>query len=149
VAQNVPDIKDFEVEYTLLPRDRKYASVIGGENFGICSTVKDRALAVEFLKMISTSESVAYWAEQTGKLPIRSDSALLRDIWTQDKHLSVFTEGMQYAVARGPHPEWPTISRVIYSSGQAAVLGQKSAGDSMTEGAAAIAPILAKTPVAQ
>jgi multiple sugar transport system substrate-binding protein len=147
VAQNVPDIKDFEVEYTLLPRDKKYASVIGGENFGICSTVKNKALAVEFLEMISTAESVAYWSEQTGKLPVRSDSALLRDIWTQDKYLSVFTEGMQYAVARGPHPEWPTISKVIYTSGQAAILGQKSAGDSMTEGAAAIAPILAKTPL--
>jgi multiple sugar transport system substrate-binding protein len=149
VAQNVPDIKDFEVEYTLLPKDKKYASVIGGENFGICSTVKNKALAVEFLEMISTAESVAYWAEQTGKLPIRSDSAQLRDIWTKDKYLSVFTEGMQYAVARGPHPEWPSISRVIYTSGQAAVLGQKSARDSMTEGAAAIAPILEKTPVAQ
>lgn len=149
VAQNVPDIKDFEVEYTLLPRDKKYASVIGGENFGICSTTKNKALAVEFLEMISAAESVAYWAEQTGKLPVRSDSALLRDIWTKDKYLSVFTEGMQYAVARGPHPEWPAISKVIYTSGQAAVLGQKSAGDSMAEGAAAIAPILAETPVAQ
>jgi multiple sugar transport system substrate-binding protein len=149
VAQNVPDIKDFEVEYTLLPRDKKYASVIGGENFGICSTVKNKALAVEFLELISSAENVAYWAEQTGKLPVRSDSAQLRDLWTHDKYLSVFTEGMQYAVARGPHPEWPTISKVIYSSAQAAVLGQKSARDSMTEGAAAIAPILAKTPVAQ
>jgi multiple sugar transport system substrate-binding protein len=149
VAQNVPDIKDFEVEYTLLPRDKKYASVIGGENFGVCSTTKNKALAIEFLEMISTAESGAYWAEQTGKLPIRSDSARLRDIWTKDKYLSVFTEGMQYAVARGPHPEWPVISKVIYTSGQAAVLGQKSARDSMTEGAAAIAPILAKTPVAQ
>ncbi|MDR1470462.1 MAG: sugar ABC transporter substrate-binding protein [Spirochaetaceae bacterium] len=149
VAQNVPDIKDFVVEYTLLPKDKKYASVIGGENFGVCSGTKHKDLAVEFLQMISTAESGAYWAEQTGKLPIRSDSAQLRDIWTKDKYLSVFTDGMQYAVARGPHPEWPSISKVIYTSGQAAVLGQKSARDSMTEGAAAIAPMLAKTPVAQ
>jgi multiple sugar transport system substrate-binding protein len=149
VAQNVPDIKDFEVEYTLLPKDKQYASVIGGENFGVCSGTKHKALAVEFLQMISTAESGAYWAEQTGKLPIRSDSAQMRDIWTKDKYLSVFTEGMQYAVARGPHPEWPSISKVIYTSGQAAVLGQKSARDSMTEGAAAIAPMLAKTPVAR
>ncbi|MDR2246296.1 MAG: sugar ABC transporter substrate-binding protein [Treponema sp.] len=149
VAQNVPDIKDFEVEYTLLPKDKQYASVIGGENFGICSGTKYKALAVEFLQMISTAESGAYWAELSGKLPVRSDSAQLRDIWTKDKYLSVFTEGMQYAVARGPHPEWPSISKVIYTSGQAAVLGQKSAQDSMTEGAAAIAPMLAKTPVSR
>ncbi|MDR3338161.1 MAG: sugar ABC transporter substrate-binding protein [Treponema sp.] len=149
VAQNVPDIKDFEVEYTLLPKDKKYASVIGGENFGICSTTKNKELAVEFLKMISGAESVAFWAEQTGKLPIRSDSALLRDIWTKDKYLSVFTDGMNYAVARGPHPEWPAISKVIYSSAQAAVLGQAPARDSMTQGAAAIAPILQETPIAE
>jgi multiple sugar transport system substrate-binding protein len=149
VAQNVPDIKDFEVEYTLLPRDKKYASVIGGENFGVCSTTKNKALAVAFLEMISTAENAAFWAEQTGKLPIRSDSAQLRDIWTKDKYLSVFTDGMQYAVARGPHPEWPQISRVIYTSGQAAALGQKSAKDSMTEGAAALKPILDKTPIPQ
>jgi multiple sugar transport system substrate-binding protein len=150
IAGDLPKINGaFQVEYTLLPRDRKYASVIGGENFGVCAGTKYKELSVEFLKFMETAENVARWCEIAGKLPIRKDSATLRDFWTKDPYYAVFTDGMNYAVARGPHPEWPTISKAVYSAGQAAVLGQLNAADAMRQAAAAVSPILAKTPIAQ
>jgi multiple sugar transport system substrate-binding protein len=146
----IPKIGDsFKVEFTLLPKDVKYASVIGGENFGICAGTKYRDVCIEFLKYMETAENVAYWCEIAGKLPVRVDSSKLRDFWTADPYFAVFTEGMNYAVARGPHPEWPTISRVIYTAGQTVLLGEKSPADAMKAAADTLAPIFSKTPIAQ
>ncbi|MDR3192010.1 MAG: extracellular solute-binding protein [Treponema sp.] len=146
----IPKIGDsFKVEYTLLPKDAKYASVIGGENFGVCTGTKYRDICIEFLKYMETADNVAYWCEIAGKLPVRLDSSKLRDFWTADPYFAVFTEGMNYAVARGPHPEWPTISRAVYTAGQTVLLGEKSPADAMKAAADALAPVFAKTPIAQ
>lgn len=150
VASDLPKINGaFTVEYTLLPKDKQYASVIGGENFGVCAGTKYKELCVEFLTYMETAENVARWCELAGKLPVRQDSSKLREFWTKDPFYSVFTEGMNYAVARGPHPEWPTISKAVYSAGQTALLGEKSPADAMKAAAASLAPIFAKTPITQ
>jgi multiple sugar transport system substrate-binding protein len=146
----IPKIGDsFKVEYTLLPKGEKYASVIGGENFGVCTGAKYRDICIEFLKYMETAENVAYWCEIAGKLPVRADSSRLRDFWTADPYFAVFTDGMNYAVARGPHPEWPTISRAVYTAGQTALLGEKTPAEAMKAAAETLAPIFARTPIAQ
>jgi multiple sugar transport system substrate-binding protein len=149
VADPLPNIKDFRVEYTLLPKDKKYASVIGGENFGVCTGTKYKEICVDFLEYMETAEGVAAWCEFSGKLPVRGDSVPLRDIWTKDPYISVFSDGMQYAVARGPHAEWPTISKAVYTAAQAAVLGQATAANALKAAAAVVDPILARAPIAQ
>jgi multiple sugar transport system substrate-binding protein len=146
----IPKIGDsFKVEYTLLPKDKKYASVIGGENFGVTTATKNKELCVEFLKFMETAENVAYWCEIAGKLPVRMDSSKLRDFWTKDPYFAVFTDGMNYAVARGPHAEWPTISKALYTAGQTVLLGEKPTADAMKAAADTLAPIFAKNPIAQ
>ena len=35
---------------------------------------------------------------------------------------------MDFAVARGPHESWPTISEAIYTAEQSAILGEKDTG---------------------
>jgi len=149
IQYDLPDIKDFKYEYTLLPKDKKYASVIGGENFGVCAGTKYKDVCVQFLTNMGTAENVARWCENAGKLPVRADSAKLRKIWTDDPNLSVFSGAMQYAVARGPHPEWPTISKAIYTAAQASLLGAQAPADAMKAAAATLAPVYAKNPIAQ
>ncbi|MDR1288594.1 MAG: extracellular solute-binding protein [Treponema sp.] len=150
IASDLPKIGGaFKVEYTLLPKDQKYASVIGGENFGVCAGTKYRDLCVEFLTYMETAENVAYWCEIAGKLPVRVDASKLRDFWTTDPYFAVFTDGMNYAVARGPHAEWPTISRALYTAGQTVLLGEKTPADTMKAAAATLAPIFEKAPIAQ
>ena len=149
IIYDLPDIKNFRFEYTLLPKDKKYASVIGGENFGVCSTTKYKDVCVDFLTFMETAENVARWCEMGGKLPVRQDSSKLRAFWTEDPLFAVFTEGMKYAVARGPHPEWPTISKAIYTAGQTVLLGEQTSADAMKAAAATLAPIYAKEPIAQ
>jgi multiple sugar transport system substrate-binding protein len=150
VASDIPKIQGaFTPEYTLLPKDKKYASVIGGENFGVCSGTKYKDVCVEFLTWMETAENVARWCEMSGKLPVRKDSSTLREFWTKDPYYAVFTDGMNYAVARGPHAEWPTISRALYTAGQTVLLGEKSPADAMRAAASTLAPIFAKAPIAQ
>ena len=55
---------------------------------------------------------------------------------------------MEFAVARGPHESWPTISEAVYTAEQAAILGEKEPADALADAAAVIDPILAETPIA-
>ncbi len=139
----------FKYKYTLLPKDNEYSSVIGGENFGVCVGSEARDACVNFLKYMQSAENNADWCEIAGKIPVRSDAATLKDFWTKDERYAVFTEGMNYAVARGPHEEWPTISEAIYSSVQAALIGEKSPADAMAGAAAVVDPIIAANPIAE
>lgn len=54
---------------------------------------------------------------------------------------------MDFAVARGPHESWPTISEAIYTAEQSVLLGEKDAQTAATDAAAAIKPILDETPL--
>ncbi len=44
---------------------------------------------------------------------------------------AVFEESMQYARNRGPHPEWPRISKAIQTAIQSSLTGQASAQDAL------------------
>lgn len=135
-------------EYALLPKDEEYASVIGGENFGVCTGTEAKAECVDFLKYMMTAQNNADWCEAAGKLPVRSDAAELKDFWTSDERYAVFNEAMNYAVARGPHESWPTISEAIYTAEQAVLLGEKNGKDAMADAAATVNPILEEVPIA-
>ncbi len=139
----------FQYKYSLLPKDKEYSSVIGGENFGVCVGSKAKDACVEFLKYMQSAENNADWCEIAGKIPVRSDSATLKDMWTEDERYAVFTEGMNYAVARGPHEEWPTISEAVYSAVQSALIGEKTPADAMAGAAAIVDPIIAANPIAK
>lgn len=140
---------DFNYQYALLPKDEEYASVIGGENFGVCTGSDAREECIEFLKYMMQPENNADWCEIAGKLPVRADAMELKDFWTADERYAVFSEAMQYAVARGPHESWPTISEAIYTAEQAALLGEKTGTEAMQAAADIVNPILEDVPIAE
>jgi multiple sugar transport system substrate-binding protein len=123
------------------------ASVIGGENFGVCTGAKNVEACVDFLEYMETAQANADWCEIAGKLPVRADAVELKDFWTEDERYAVFNESMNFAVARGPHAEWPTISEAIYTAEQAVLLGEKDAATAAADAAAVIDPILAENPL--
>ena len=49
--------------------------------------------------------------------------------------------------ARGPHPQWPDISRAMQTAIQEALVGAKPAGPALKDASDKIKPILAKTPL--
>ena len=54
---------------------------------------------------------------------------------------------MNFAVARGPHPQWPTISEAVWTAEQSAILGQSTPKNAMAQAASVINPILKETPL--
>lgn len=140
----------FEYKIALLPKNGEtgnYATVIGGENFGVCAGSEARDECIKFLQYMMSAEKNAEWCEIAGKLPVRGDAVALKDIWTADARYATFNDAMKYAVARGPHESWPTISQALYTAEQAALLGNKTGSEAMAEAAAKIDPILAETPI--
>ncbi len=151
IAQLDGDLKDsvnFEYKYIEMPSNNgKQATVIGGENFGVCSSSKHIEACADFLKYMQTAQNNADWCEIAGKLPVRKDAVELKDFWTADERYKVFNDSLNFAVARGPHPQWPTISEAVWTAEQSAILGQSTPADAMAQAATVIDPILAETPL--
>ncbi len=144
------DVKDkFKYQYAVLPKGEKNATVIGGENFGVCVGSKAKDACVDFLKYMQSAQNNADWCEIAGKQPVRSDAATLKDFWTKDERYKVFTDSLAFAVARGPHAEWPTISEAVYTAMQASFIGEKTPEQASKDAAAVVDPIVAKNPIAQ
>ena len=140
----------FDYQYVALPSNgENQATVIGGENFGVCTGSEHVEECVDFLKARMTAENNADWCEIAGKLPVREDAVDLKDFWTADERYKVFNDSMDFAVARGPHESWPTISEAVYTAVQASLLGEKEPAQALADAAATIDPILEETPIAQ
>lgn len=154
IAQNLDSedsIKNdvtWEYQFAPMPSENGHqATVIGGENFGVCSSSKHVDECVKFLEMMETAQNNADWCETAGKLPVRADAVELKDFWTADERYKVFNDSMNFAVPRGPHPQWPTISEALWTAEQAAILGQMTPEDAAKQAASTIDPILAETPL--
>lgn len=152
IAQNLDDsLKDtvtWNYKYVEMPsEDGHQATVIGGENFGVCSSSKHVEECTKFLMAMMSAQNNADWCEIAGKLPVRADAVELKDFWTADERYKVFNDSMNFAVARGPHAQWPTISEAIWTAEQAAILQQSTPEAAAQSAAATIDPILAENPL--
>ena len=56
----------------------------------------------------------------------------------------VFAEQVKHARVRGPHPEWPKISKAIQTAIQTSLTGQAEPADALDTAAAGIEKILAE-----
>jgi multiple sugar transport system substrate-binding protein len=153
IANLETDLKDtvtFTYKVAPLPKNEEngaQATVIGGENFGVCSGATEPEACAQFIMYMQSAQGNADWCEVAGKLPVRSDAVPLKSFWTADERFKVFNDSMAFAVPRGPHESWPTISEALYTAEQSALLGQMSPADAAAQAAAVIDPILAETPL--
>ena len=137
----------YEYDFTLLPTgdEGTSTSTIGGENFGVCKGSENKEACAKFLEWLCSQENEAKWAAVGGKIPTRQD-ATAEYTFEQDG-FKVFTEEMNYAQARGPHAEWPSISEAIYTATQSVIVDGTSAKDALETAAAKINPIVEETPL--
>ena len=97
-------------DVTLIPKDSQSASILGGEHFAvIAGGNEDEALA--FLEYLTQKEQIEYLMVAMGN--IAPDKAIADQQFTDDPVMQKFAEQMEYAQARGPHAEWPSISNAI------------------------------------
>ena len=137
----------FEYQFTILPTGAEgtSTSTIGGENFGVCRGAANVDACVDFLTWMCSKENAARWAENAGKIATRSDSEAVYTF--EQDGFDVFVDQMNYAQARGPHAEWPTISKAVYTAVQSAVLNGTDPAQALTTAMDTITPIVQENPL--
>lgn len=140
-------IDGFNYDFCLLPTgdEGTSTSTIGGENFGVCSGAENKEGCVAFLEWLCSQEKEGEWGVVAGKIPTRSDS--VSEYSYEQDGFAVFTDEMNYAQARGPHAEWPTISEAIYTAAQSVFVDGTAPADALATAAEKIAPIVAENPL--
>lgn len=137
----------FNYEFCLLPTgdEGTSTSTIGGENFGVCSGAENVDGCVDFLKWLCSKDKEGEWAVTAGKIPTRQDSTA--DYTYEQEGFQVFVDEMNYAQARGPHAEWPTISEAVYTASQSVFVDGTDPADALASAMEKITPIVEETPL--
>ena len=101
---------DLNWDVALIPKDEKYASALGGENFAVIDNenVDDSLKVINFL---TSKDEVASYIDDFGYIAARKDVA--ENQFQDDPQMRMFIDQMQYALPRGPHASWPEISDAI------------------------------------
>ena len=131
----------FDYDFCLLPTgaEGETASVVGGENIGICAGCADEAACVAFIEWLCSAENVSAWSLGAGKLPPRNDCDVRYPY--EQRGFDVFREAMRFARARGPHAEWPNISDAINRACQSVFIEKVEPEDALSIAAKAIGAV--------
>ena len=137
VAKDAPGMK-YTVVY--LPKDRQYASGMGGENLGICKTSKNADAAWDFVTWILGTGNSAKFNAAVGTISPHANATAEMQ-YPNNPTMKVFIEQLAYAAPRGPHPKWPELSSAIQEAIQQSILGAKTPEAAAKDAAAKIAQI--------
>jgi multiple sugar transport system substrate-binding protein len=139
----------FNYEVVLLPTgdEGTSTSTIGGENFGVCSGAKNVDACVKFLEWFTSKENEEKWSAVAGKISVRSDAE--PEYSYEQESFAVFQDEMNYALARGPHAEWPSISTAIYTAAQSTFVDGTDPATALATAMETIAPIVEANPLAE
>jgi multiple sugar transport system substrate-binding protein len=134
----------FDWGVTLLPVPEKGAersSSMGDFNWAIFANTDHPEEAFKVLEYFVSQDARMF--SDFGLLPARSDTPIAETGQPlKDAALKVFLEQLKYARPRGPHPEWPKISKAIQDAIQAALTGQASPKDALDQAAERIKAVL-------
>ncbi|CAN7602777.1 sugar ABC transporter substrate-binding protein [Pararhizobium sp. LjRoot255] len=134
----------FDWGVTLLPVPEKGAersSSMGDFNWAIFANTDHPEEAFKVLEYFVSQDARMF--SDFGLLPARSDTPIAETGQPlKDAALKVFLEQLKYAQPRGPHPEWPKISKAIQDAIQAALTGQASPKDALDQAAERIKAVL-------
>lgn len=120
------------------------ADCLGGYDFVVPKGAAEVDGAFRFIEFMSNPKVLSNgWAN--GRIGPRTDVVVQNPLWPQA--YATFRGEMQYARPRGPHPQWPDISRPMQTAIQEAITGAKAPADALKEAAAKIQPILTKVPL--
>ena len=136
MREEVPDLK---WNVAPIPQDKEQASGLGGENYAVIAGGNEDA-AIEFLKYATSPETCLYMMNAMGY--ISADSTIAEGQFEGDDVYQVFVDEMQYAHARGPLPEWPSISDAISLAFNKVITGESSPEDAAAEAQATIDGII-------
>lgn len=134
----------FDWGVALLPTETEggaRSSAMGDFNWAIFASTQHPDETFKALEYFASQDDRLF--PEFGQLPARSDVEIPETgVALKDAALQVFLEQLQYAQARGPHPEWPKISKAIQDAIQQALTGQATPQAALDQAAATIDGIL-------
>ena len=133
------EVPDLNWNVAPIPQDKEQASGLGGENYAVIAGGNEEA-AVKFLEYATSPETCLYMMNAMGH--ISADSTIAEGQFEGDDVYQVFVDEMQYAHARGPLPEWPSISDAISLAFNKVITGESSPEDAAAEAQATIDGII-------
>jgi len=108
-----------------IPKDKIYASDLGGENWGVIKGHNEDA-AWQFIKFTQQADVMNAYCADFGYIPSRKDIAEKNESITKDPNMSVFLDELQYSYPRGPHAKWPEISDAMSTAMQESFTNAKT-----------------------
>jgi multiple sugar transport system substrate-binding protein len=120
------------------------ADCLGGYDFVVPKGAAQAEGAFRFIEFMS-NPAVLNNGWKAGRLAPRDDVVVQNPLWPQA--YATFRAELAGARPRGPHPQWPDISRPMQTAIQQALTGARSPADALREAVAKVNPILAKTPL--
>ncbi|QFI69010.1 ABC transporter substrate-binding protein [Sinorhizobium alkalisoli] len=134
----------FDWGVALLPVPEEGAersSSMGDYNWAIFSSTAHPEEAFKVLEFFVSQDDRMFG--DFGLLPARADIDIGETGQPlKDAALHVFLEQLKYAKPRGPHPEWPKISKAIQDAIQAALTGRMSSREALDQAAKKIKAVL-------
>ncbi|MCX2749354.1 ABC transporter substrate-binding protein [Arthrobacter sp. MI7-26] len=114
------------------------ASSLGGHSAAISAFSKNKATALDFLKFLTDPEQQKFFATQGSLAPVLSslytDPALVAKL----PYLPVLLTSIQNAVPRPVTPFYPAVTKAIEDNSYAAIKGEKSVDQALTDMQAAL-----------
>jgi multiple sugar transport system substrate-binding protein len=134
----------FDWGVALLPVPQEGAersSAMGDFNWAIFANTQHPEEAFKVLEYFVSQDNRMF--KDFGQLPARSDLTIPETGQPlKDAALKVFLEQLKYAKPRGPHPQWPKISKAIQDAIQAALTGQMTPKEALDQAADKIKAVL-------
>ena len=122
LAKDAPNLK-YTVVY--IPKDKMYASSLGGENFGITKACKNVDAGWDFMTwLLGTDNSVKFNIAAGTISPHSNATAEMQ--YPNNPVMKVFIDELAYAVPRGPNPKWGEVSAAIQGAIQESITGAKA-----------------------
>ena len=132
MQQEAPDLN---WNVALIPKDKEYASCLGGENYAVIKDGNEEG-ALDFLEYATSKEQVEYLMDAFGY--ISADKTIAESQFSDDPVMQTFTEELNYAKARGPLAEWPEVSNAISLAFNQVMTGEAEPADAAADAQATI-----------
>ena len=133
----------FDWDVAPLPKDKRAATSMGGENVVVMNGAKQSDAAVKLAKYLTSAEGAKIYCDGSGQLSSRPDLKGKLKL-SNDAKLKVFESQLADAHARAYGKDYPKISEAIQLSMQEALTGASTPEAAAKKAADTITPLLPK-----
>lgn len=133
----------FDWDVAPLPKDKRAATSMGGENVVVMNGAKQSDAAVKLAKFLTSAEGAKIYCDGSGQLSSRPDLQGKLKL-SNDAKLKVFESQLADAHARAYGKDYPKISEAIQLSMQEALTGASTPEAAAKKAADTITPLLPK-----